>query len=76
MDVIFGSLGVAQADMERQDEINREIGLDRALANVQDLGTARRTGREKDEVSVGSGEKGEKVWGWAVGEDRENCEID
>ena len=28
MDVIFGSQGVAQADMERMNDINREIGLD------------------------------------------------
>ena len=28
MDVIFGSQGVAQADMERMDDINKEIGLD------------------------------------------------
>ena len=28
MDVIFGSQGVAQADMERMDDIYKEIGLD------------------------------------------------
>jgi hypothetical protein len=28
MDVIFGSQGVAQADIERMDDINKEIGLD------------------------------------------------
>jgi hypothetical protein len=32
MDVIFGSEGTAQADFERMEEINREIGLDRILA--------------------------------------------
>jgi hypothetical protein len=31
MDVIFGSQGTAQADTERMDEINREIGLDALL---------------------------------------------
>ncbi|OBT90762.1 hypothetical protein VE02_00682 [Pseudogymnoascus sp. 03VT05] len=31
MDVIFGSPGTAQADNERIEEINREIGLDRIL---------------------------------------------
>lgn len=31
MDVIFGSPGTAQADQERIEEINREIGLDRIL---------------------------------------------
>lgn len=32
MDVIFGSPGTAQADNERMEEINKEIGLDRILA--------------------------------------------
>ena len=27
MDIIFGSEGTAQADLERMNEINREIGL-------------------------------------------------
>ncbi|KAH8646562.1 putative quinate permease [Tricladium varicosporioides] len=31
MDVIFGSEGTAQADFERMDEINKEIGLDRIV---------------------------------------------
>jgi len=31
MDVIFGSEGTAQADSERMDEINKEIGLDAML---------------------------------------------
>jgi hypothetical protein len=31
MDVIFGSQGVAQADTERMDNINKEIGLDALL---------------------------------------------
>jgi hypothetical protein len=31
MDVIFGSEGVAQADFERMEEINKEIGLDALL---------------------------------------------
>jgi hypothetical protein len=31
MDVIFGSEGTAQADYERMEEINREIGLDALL---------------------------------------------
>lgn len=31
MDVIFGSEGTAQADFERMDEINHEIGLDAML---------------------------------------------
>jgi len=28
MDIIFGSIGIAQADAERMREINREVGLD------------------------------------------------
>lgn len=39
MDIVFGSEGVAAADFERQAEINREIGLDRALQNF-DAGVA------------------------------------
>ena len=31
MDVIFGSQGTAQADFERMEAINAEIGLDRLL---------------------------------------------
>lgn len=34
MDIVFGSLGVAQADRERMVAINREIGLDSALATL------------------------------------------
>lgn len=31
MDVVFGSEGTAQADFERMEEINKEIGLDTIL---------------------------------------------
>jgi len=34
MDIVFGSVGTAQADMERMEEINKEIGLDRALGQL------------------------------------------
>ncbi len=34
MDVIFGSEGTAQADFERMEEINKEIGLDNMLRNA------------------------------------------
>lgn len=34
MDLIFGSEGVAAADFERQQEINREIGLEALLENL------------------------------------------
>lgn len=31
MDVLFGSVGTAQADAERMREIGREVGLDRVV---------------------------------------------
>jgi hypothetical protein len=34
MDVIFGSEGTAQADFERMEEINKEIGLDTLLRSA------------------------------------------
>lgn len=34
MDVIFGSEGTAQADFERMEEINKEIGLDAILRSA------------------------------------------
>ena len=34
MDVVFGSVGVAQADSARMRETNREIGLDDVLRNM------------------------------------------
>ncbi len=49
MDTIFGSEGTAQADYERMEEINREIGLDTLLRGEGTL----------DDGSVRS-EKGEK----------------
>ncbi|KAI1089234.1 general substrate transporter [Rostrohypoxylon terebratum] len=45
MDVIFGSEGTAQADFERMEEINREIGL---AAMLQGLG-GNRSNREVEE---------------------------
>jgi len=39
MDVIFGSEGTAQADFERMDEINKEIGLDRLTRGNNEPGT-------------------------------------
>lgn len=35
MDVIFGSEGTAQADFERMDEINKDIGLDRIARGAE-----------------------------------------
>lgn len=48
MDIIFGSEGVAAADFERQAEINREIGLDRAIQNF-DAGVANNSGKHSHE---------------------------
>ena len=33
-DIIFGSEGTAQADFERMEEINREIGLTALIRNL------------------------------------------
>lgn len=53
MDIIFGSEGVAAADFERQAEINREIGLDRAIQEFDASqgvgGTADRDGKTSHE---------------------------
>lgn len=48
MDIIFGSEGAAQADLERMEEINREIGLT-SLLGVGVMGNG------------GSGSDGEKM---------------
>lgn len=45
MDSVFGSEGVAQADFERMEEINREIGLTQMLMN----GIGYRPGSNLDE---------------------------
>lgn len=56
MDTIFGSEGTAQADFERMEEINREIGLESILrgdgigAGNGDGGKGRLTPVEKREV--------------------------
>jgi sugar porter (SP) family MFS transporter len=49
MDVIFGSEGTAQADFERMDEINREIGL---TAIIGDDSTHTPIGSEKDKKEI------------------------
>lgn len=51
MDIIFGSEGVAAADFERQAEINREIGLDRALQNFDAGVAAGSSGKHSNEES-------------------------
>jgi len=40
MDIVFGSVGTAQADLERIEEINKEIGLDRALRGMGNGGVS------------------------------------
>lgn len=56
VDVVFGSEGTAQADFERMEEINREIGFDRMLAGsagggsvIEEYGSEKNVG-EKGEV--------------------------
>jgi hypothetical protein len=59
MDVIFGSEGTAQADLERMNEINIEIGLDAILRGSSSGGermSGRLTPEEKREI-VESDEK-------------------
>jgi hypothetical protein len=54
MDVIFGSEGTAQADFERMEEINKEIGLDTILRGAGSGGAGgvgiekEHSGSEKD----------------------------
>lgn len=48
--MIFGSEGTAQADFERMEEINKEIGLDRLLRGTGEAGSpGRETPEEKKE---------------------------
>lgn len=56
MDIVFGSEGVAAADFERQAEINREIGLDRALQNFDAgvAGSAEKNSHEQSEKPAAS----------------------
>lgn len=50
-DVIFGSEGTAQADFERMEEINREIGLTQMLRGADDVGSEAEKEKEKRQVS-------------------------
>jgi len=51
MDVIFGSEGTAQADFERMEEINKEIGLDALLRSAGgNDGVRAETPEEKKEI--------------------------
>jgi len=56
MDVIFGSEGTAQADFERMEEINKEIGLDTLLRGVGQTSTGHETPDEKERKEVVHGE--------------------
>jgi hypothetical protein len=47
MDVVFGSEGTAQADFERMQEINKEIGLDRLTGQAGGHGTSTPESNEK-----------------------------
>lgn len=49
MDVVFGSEGVAQADLERMEAINREIGLDALLRGTSPPSGAEVDGDRTDE---------------------------
>jgi len=57
MDVIFGSEGTAQADFERMEEINKEIGLDTLLRGAaHDSGHHTPDEKEQKEVIHGEDE--------------------
>lgn len=53
-DVVFGSEGTAQADFERMEEINREIGL---TAILQDFGSEGHADQVKEKLSSQEAEK-------------------
>jgi hypothetical protein len=55
MDVVFGSQGVAAADLERMEGINREIGLDALLR-----GSTAGSGNEAEGSSEKNGAANEK----------------
>ena len=57
MDVIFGSEGTAQADFERMEEINREIGLDTLLRGVGNGGHSPHSHDELEKEHHGVDEK-------------------
>lgn len=54
MDVIFGSEGTAQADFERMEEINKEIGLDTLLRGAGTAGSGAPALEEKEASKEGS----------------------
>ncbi|KAM0328795.1 hypothetical protein ACHAQA_005209 [Verticillium albo-atrum] len=56
MDLVFGSEGTAQADFERMEEINREIGLSALLNQDHGATTAGDEGLEKPKVEATSEE--------------------
>lgn len=61
MDVIFGSEGTAQADFERMEEINKEIGLDSLLRGVgRSAGWRAPDEKERNDVVLGEDEMREK----------------
>jgi hypothetical protein len=54
MDAIFGSEGTSQADFERIEEINKEIGLDTLVRGIGNGASGgERTPEEKMDVSEG-----------------------
>ena len=63
MDILFGSIGVAKGDQERMRGINREIGLEDALARIgmpvgdKGNGRNRSLGEQEDATSSDGDEK-------------------
>jgi hypothetical protein len=52
MNVIFGSEGTAQADFERMDEINKEIGLERIARDAGGYGSEHLSEKNDKEIEV------------------------
>ena len=68
MDVLFGSVGVAQADTKRMAEISKEIGLDDAIKGI---GAGGATNSDDDEKGANSGSESGLFKGGEIGKAKE-----
>lgn len=69
MDVLFGSVGVAEADAKRMRDISREIGLDDAIRGIGvDVGGGGATSSSDEDEKGGGGGSGSESGGFK-GED-------
>ncbi|KAL6714756.1 hypothetical protein ACLMJK_008181 [Lecanora helva] len=65
MDVLFGSVGVAQADQARMEEIQREIGLDDVIRGIGMNGDSGAASSSDDDEKGRIGKGGERANGKA-----------